>query len=335
MSRWLGLFALLLITSTGGAPAGAQAEQQIIPGPQMSAADARFIGHYYLSGVMETGSEMLLKADGTYDWMLVVGGLDLFSKGTWARTANYVVLTPALPDKNAALFKIGVVEPWNEAAEENAQEDAMVKRNTVKVEHCRFLATEDGGAYTDASMTPHFREITREMIIEAKRAALSETVTRKSYENAAVAAMASQTDASHQTARAARLNWRKARDHMRQAQSDARLPFERLDEPKLPADCVLESWAVRPGDIPRKDWIGGVAVHVGDAERRMYFNEVPIRFGLESGASLDRETESGGIAWVPRNLQDRVVSITVIGKQVLGSSNILSPSSQPVKDLSR
>ena len=106
---------------------------------------------------------------------------------------------------------------------------------------------------------------------------------------------------------------------MRQAQSDARLPFERLDEPKLPADCVLESWAVRPGHIPRKDWIGGVAVHVGDAERRMYFNEVPIRFGLESGASLDRETESGGIAWVPRNLQDRVVSITVIGKQVLGS----------------
>jgi|SRR5690554_2335499 len=40
-------------------------------------------GHYYLNGVMELGSELLLQADGTFKWYLAYGALDQFAEGTW------------------------------------------------------------------------------------------------------------------------------------------------------------------------------------------------------------------------------------------------------------
>jgi hypothetical protein len=315
LARRFGALAFCLMAATNIAPVIAHADEQEQPKPSVPSIDSRFIGHYYLSGVMETGSEMLLKPDGSYDWMMTYGAVDLFSKGTWSRVGDQIVLTPTPPDKSAAPFTIVAVEPWNEEAEENAQEAAMVERNSAKIEQCRFQKSEAGGYYIDAAMSPPYLDVTPAVIAAAKDAEIEEFEARRAYENAAVAAMAEKDDASHSNARQAKLNWRRARDHMRQAQSDARLPSPHLDEPKLPAECVLEDWPLRPGDIPRESWIGGVAVHVGDAEREMYFNEVPIRFGFESGATLMRETESGGIAWVPRNAGDRVTSITVIGKK--------------------
>jgi hypothetical protein len=38
--------------------------------------DPSLAGHYYLQGVMEVGSELLLKADGRFEYMLAYGALD-------------------------------------------------------------------------------------------------------------------------------------------------------------------------------------------------------------------------------------------------------------------
>lgn len=54
---------------------------------------ATHVGHYYLQGVMETGSELLLEADGRFQWYLSVGALDLFAAGTWAESNNGIILT--------------------------------------------------------------------------------------------------------------------------------------------------------------------------------------------------------------------------------------------------
>ncbi|WP_323810006.1 hypothetical protein [Sphingobium baderi] len=54
---------------------------------------AAWTGHYYLQGVMETGSELLLRADGRFQWYLVVGALDLFAQGRWEAKDGNVVLT--------------------------------------------------------------------------------------------------------------------------------------------------------------------------------------------------------------------------------------------------
>ncbi|HKY82668.1 MAG TPA: hypothetical protein VJM09_14485 [Sphingobium sp.] len=50
-------------------------------------------GHYYLQGVMETGSELMLHPDGRFQWYLVYGALDLFAEGRWREKEGAVILT--------------------------------------------------------------------------------------------------------------------------------------------------------------------------------------------------------------------------------------------------
>lgn len=71
--------ALLPLTAFLAPPALAQAEQRT--------------GHYYLQGVMETGSELLLRPDGRFQWYLSYGALDLFAEGRWREKDNIVTLT--------------------------------------------------------------------------------------------------------------------------------------------------------------------------------------------------------------------------------------------------
>ena len=57
------------------------------------AGQADRAGHYYLRGVMETGSDLMLHADGRFQWYLVYGALDLFAEGDWREADGAVILT--------------------------------------------------------------------------------------------------------------------------------------------------------------------------------------------------------------------------------------------------
>ena len=46
-------------------------------------SQSSWAGHYYLNGVMELGSELLLQADGTFKWYLAYGALNQVAEGTW------------------------------------------------------------------------------------------------------------------------------------------------------------------------------------------------------------------------------------------------------------
>jgi hypothetical protein len=61
-------------------------------------------GHYVLHGVMEVGSELLLKPDGKFEFMLAYGAADYWAKGTWSRDGNAVVLHSA--GKEEAPFRL-------------------------------------------------------------------------------------------------------------------------------------------------------------------------------------------------------------------------------------
>jgi hypothetical protein len=52
-------------------------------------------GSYVLHGEMEVGSELLLKPDGKFEFMLAYGAADYWAKGTWKRDGNTVVLHTA------------------------------------------------------------------------------------------------------------------------------------------------------------------------------------------------------------------------------------------------
>ncbi len=53
------------------------------------------VGHYFLEGVREVGSELLLRADGTFEFMLAYGALDESGSGTWRVEGTTVVLQSA------------------------------------------------------------------------------------------------------------------------------------------------------------------------------------------------------------------------------------------------
>ncbi|AQR69571.1 hypothetical protein BZG29_15450 [Janthinobacterium sp. LM6] len=55
-------------------------------------APAALPGHYYLQGVMEAGSELLLKKDGTFEWMLSYGNTDEQASGEWRVSGDLVTL---------------------------------------------------------------------------------------------------------------------------------------------------------------------------------------------------------------------------------------------------
>ena len=48
-------------------------------------------GNYVLHGQMEVGSELLLKPDGKFEFMLAYGAADYWAKGTWRRDGNSVI----------------------------------------------------------------------------------------------------------------------------------------------------------------------------------------------------------------------------------------------------
>ena len=57
-------------------------------------ADLRLAGHYYLNGIIEVGSELLLRPDGSFEFMLVYGALDQYGKGCWRVEGSSVLVVP-------------------------------------------------------------------------------------------------------------------------------------------------------------------------------------------------------------------------------------------------
>jgi hypothetical protein len=89
------LLAALVGCQTAGGASGACA-----PG------DPQRVGHYYLNGVMEVGSELLLKPDGSFEFMLAYGALDQYGKGCWRVEGNHVLVIPAGRSAPAAQYSI-------------------------------------------------------------------------------------------------------------------------------------------------------------------------------------------------------------------------------------
>lgn len=60
-----------------------------------SPGDPKLAGHYYLNGVMEVGSELLLRPNGSFEFMLAYGANDQYGKGCWVKRGMTVEVIPA------------------------------------------------------------------------------------------------------------------------------------------------------------------------------------------------------------------------------------------------
>ncbi|TCV97780.1 hypothetical protein EC912_101797 [Luteibacter rhizovicinus] len=83
--KLLTAFGLCIVTSLGNTAFAAPC----------APADTKMVGHYYLEGVMEVGSELLLRPDGNFEYALSAGAMDLAAHGCWSRTGERVTLISA------------------------------------------------------------------------------------------------------------------------------------------------------------------------------------------------------------------------------------------------
>jgi hypothetical protein len=65
----------------------------------------RLAGHYYLAGVMETGSELLLRPDGSFGWFMSYGAMDQQAAGKWHVDRGTVVLDAGSDAGGPAAFR--------------------------------------------------------------------------------------------------------------------------------------------------------------------------------------------------------------------------------------
>lgn len=64
-------------------------------------------GHYYLTGVTDVGSELLLRKDGQFRWMLVYGASDQSAQGKWQLAGTQLVLKSVKPSSFKTMtFKV-------------------------------------------------------------------------------------------------------------------------------------------------------------------------------------------------------------------------------------
>ncbi|WP_151768609.1 hypothetical protein [Acinetobacter oleivorans] len=102
----MNLFARLLLLSTIAISSQIYAEPtSVCKEVKFQQADQAWSGHYYLNGVMEVGSELLLQPDGKFKWMLAYGALDQYAEGTWWKNGNCIGLKPDSKfKKNLSIF---------------------------------------------------------------------------------------------------------------------------------------------------------------------------------------------------------------------------------------
>ncbi|WP_240317276.1 ankyrin repeat domain-containing protein [Achromobacter dolens] len=70
-------------------------------------AAARVAGHYYLRGMREVGSELLLSPDGRFDYLMSYGAVDIQASGTWRLEGRQVRLDTPPIQPFSAIAKVG------------------------------------------------------------------------------------------------------------------------------------------------------------------------------------------------------------------------------------
>jgi hypothetical protein len=283
--------------------------------------DKALVGHYYLSGVMETGSELLLKADGQFEWFISYGAVDQMEKGRWGRSGNTVTLAVDPPAKDKPLFRADVALPWDEDAERFRREQERDRQEELIAARCPWNVSPTTLFWSDLTekvLPPD--DAQRERASSAK--IVAETARDEASRIVAIAMAANASDTDRAAASAAMEAWYKARDDMAEAHYVANLPEPDIGEPAKPPACQplpVENYA----PIPEAEWRRGVAVMLGDPERGLRFHDVAVTFVFSDGHREASETRTRGLAFAPKRAGATVHEIELHLKAPVDRTEVL------------
>lgn len=322
LAIWVWMLPLSVLPANAQTPRAPAAEA--VPSPDIGRADAALAGHYYLSGVMETGSELLLKPDGRFEWFISYGAVDQVAKGRWGRNGRTVTLLADGASPDTPLVRADQVLPWDPEVERRLRDAAWLRAADQIATRCPWAADEATTAMIPAAPVPG----------SAAAAARAEAAKRMAEQarDAATRAIADAIklpdDAAERgVADAAMEAWYRARTSMEQAYQMAGMPVPAVAAPPLPPECRQP---------PREDvaalapaqWRRGVAALVGDPARDMRLSNIGVTFIFSDGHRDQAETGRGGWAFAPRRA-GAVVDRLVVTVPQPG----LSPVTLPIKPL--
>ncbi len=272
------------------------------PGPptDLGTPDTALAGHYYLSGVMETGSELLLNADGRFEWYISYGAVDQLAKGRWGRAGQTVTLAADLPPANAPLLRADQAFPWDEAAERRLRDAERERAAETIAERCPWTI---GVAASAPLILPEDRPAPgpAEQARAAEARRIAEIARDEASRATAKGAAAGASEADRTAAEAAMVAWHEAHYEMEQAYRAAAAPLPDIGAPVVPAECQAgPDDAAADAPIPPSQWRRGVGVIVGDPSREMRLSQVRVTFVFSDGHRETAETSRGGWAFVSR-----------------------------------
>lgn len=291
--------------------------------------DTGFVGHYYLSGVMETGSELLLREDGTFEWFISYGAVDQTAKGTWARERDAIVLRTASPSSGQPLFTFRDVEPWSAAAEDELLRQVQDRAEKEVRARCPFL-----DAAIDVAAAPSIpMDVTTDapgkdqLRSDAAKALNTATAARATAEKLATAEIATPRQGDHETAgltAAEAMNaWETAKWEAIDAARKAGLPEPELAPPVLPAACTLPVRRTAK-EIPESQWSGGLGLRVYDMASGQGARDVKVRLHLADGTKISLVTARRGLALLAEKPSSAVVAVDLAADYAPGRDQTLT-----------
>jgi hypothetical protein len=283
---------------------GRDVEDQTVPGIAKGATDpAALAGHYYLSGVMETGSELLLRSDGSFEWYLSYGAMDQTAQGNWRVEGDAIVLTTAPVRTGQPLFAYLRTEPWSAEAEEEYRRRKWAEAEARVRARCPFLPELEVSA-TSAPMigTEGPAAVPASVLREQAAATLRTAVAARTQ----VEMLARDVSPEVDRVREAQAAWSAAREAALEAARNAGLPKPVLNDPVLPERCTLPEVSE---DMPQPT--GRLGVRVTDLASQQPLRKVQVMLGFADG-SVERLTTAGnGFAFVTGEGARQAVSATL------------------------
>ncbi len=313
MKRLLGIALSLIAAATANVTAAC------------AQTPSALAGRYALSGVMETGSEMELKADGSFEWFLAYGSLDKVGKGDWESDGKTVTLRFRNAHANEAPFRLIGQGPWDAQAQQMVLEMRHNDALAAIGERCPFIGyfgQTSGDDPRDATSARVDRDIQGSPAYaraEAARAKM-QAVGQEILDGKATEAI-----------QRAEQDWSAAYSALQDFGRGRGLESVAIAKPSPPVPC-REPEAPQAETLPRSRWSPGLVVRTiadpADGERTGYIPVSGIAFKLADGRILTDNVRPEGLLLIP-GVQSQPVQALLV-EDTFGTGETLTFPVEPM-----
>ena len=265
--------------------------------------DQKFAGHYYLHGVMETGSELLLKKDGSFIWYLAVGALDQTADGQWVRDGDFLLLHVPTQISNAPIASLAERRPWDLDAERRLMAHLQWQARVRAEERCPYalfnvvdIAATPAVPFLAGTETP--KPNISPSQIEAATGAAADARKKAEIAMALAASQAPNDLALDDAAIDAMMKWNEENWNLSQLVEEAGLGANKMAGPALPMVC---QWPQKPDEAAEieSQWQKGIAIKLTDPDENARYRYVKITLRYADGSEDNAITDEDASAVFP------------------------------------